>query len=159
MWNTEIKTNKNHPAPFFLRLAFLMGMGICSIVVAVLVLGFGLFEGLMGGGKMQVLQLPGFQELKLDTPGLYAGIYRHRGTSPIPIKAITQMDVRVMSKDDYEEIPVLMNTNGQTFNRMGFQGLPLFNFAISHSGSSNSWITTSACCRTQPVSSAFAPVG
>ncbi|MCG3205632.1 MAG: hypothetical protein KCHDKBKB_02354 [Elusimicrobia bacterium] len=134
MWNTEIKIKNKNSTPFFLQRGFLMTCGITAIVVSFVVLGVGLYEGLTGGGRMKTLQLPGFQEVQLETPGLYAGVYRHRSTKEIPIKALTQLDVRVLSKEDYEEIPVLMNSGGQTFNRMGFQGMPLFNFAIARAG-------------------------
>ena len=136
MWNTEIKSKKiglGNP-PFFLRRTFLITAGIGSIAVSFLVLGFSLYEGFLGAGNMRMLQLPGFHELQLDSPGLYGGVYQHRGAGPMPIKELTQMDVRVMSKDDYEEIPVLMNSTGQTFDRFGMHGLPLFNFAISRPG-------------------------
>lgn len=136
MWETEIKSkkDKSHIVPFFMGRGFLMGLGISFLVLSFVVLGFGLFEGFLGGGKIKMLQLPGFQEVELETAGLYAGVYQHRGTGPLPINSLTKMDVRVMSKEDYEEVPVLMNSSGQTFNRLGFQGLPLFNFAISKPG-------------------------
>lgn len=137
MWDSELK--KKHKAavkpPFFFRRGFLIGTGAASIVLAFVVLGISLFEGFFGGGKVRMLQLPGFHEMELDSAGLYAGIYQHRGTNPMPVKELTQMDVRVMAKDDYEEVPVLMNSAGQTFHRFGMRGLPLFNFAISRPGS------------------------
>lgn len=135
MWNTELKRPKTEHTPIFLRRGFIMGLGISSIVFSLIVLGMSIFEGVFNSGNVHVLELPGFHELKLDKTGLYAGIYQHRATTPLPIKELTQMDVRVMSKDDYEEIPVLMNTSGQTFDRLGVRGLPLFNFAINQAGS------------------------
>lgn len=136
MWNAEIKKKKSPLGenPFFLRRGFLIGVGVVSIVASFVVLGFSLYETVMGGGKIRMIQLPGFHELQLETPGLYAGVYQHRGAGPLPIKELAQMDVRVMSKEDYEEVPVLMNSAGQTFDRLGMRGLPLFNFAIPRSG-------------------------
>lgn len=134
MWNIEIKKKTSDKTPFVLKPAFLLSSGIALIVVSFLVLGFSLYEGFLGGGKIRMIQLPGFHELDLEAPGIYAGVYQHRGSKPFPIKELTQMDVRVMSKDDYEEVPVLMNSSGQTFNRMGMQGLPLFNFAVQRAG-------------------------
>jgi hypothetical protein len=88
----------------------------------------------LSGGNIQMVTLPGFHELKLETPGLYAGIYRHQGRGPIPVKALSQLDVRLMSKNDYQEVPVLMNVTGQTFDRLGVRGMPLFSFVIEQPG-------------------------
>ncbi len=134
MWNAELKKIKHPAHPFFMERGFLIGLGIISIVASVLILGFSLYEGLLNGGRIRVLELPGFHELKLDTAGLYAGVYQHRGNGPLPLKELTQMDVRVMSKEDYEEVPVMMNTTGQAFHQFGLRGLPLFNFAIQTPG-------------------------
>lgn len=112
----------------------LLVAGIVFIVLSVVILSLSLYESFLGGGKVRLVELPGFHELKLDTPGLYAGVYQHRKAGPLPLKELTQMDVRVMSKDDYQEVPVLMNSSGQTFNRLGVQGLPLFNFVIERAG-------------------------
>ena len=38
-----------------------------------------------------------------------------------------------MSKDDYQDVPVLMS-GGQVFSRFGFKGMPLFTFAIETPG-------------------------
>ena len=116
-----------------LRPALLMA-GIGFIVLSVIILSLSLYETFLGGGKVKLVELPGFHELKLDAPGLYAGVYQHRRAGPLPLKELTQMDVRIMSKDDYQEVPVLMNSSGQTFNRLGIQGLPLFNFVIERAG-------------------------
>jgi hypothetical protein len=121
-------------APFFLRPGFLMSLGIASIAVGVIVLGLSVYEAFLSGGKIRVVDLPGFHELKLDTPGLYAGVYEHRGSGPMPVELLSKLDVRLMSKDDYQEVPVLMNTTGQTFNRLGVRGMPVFSFVIEQPG-------------------------
>jgi hypothetical protein len=103
-------------------------------VTGVLIFGLCLWETFGFGGKFRVIEVPGFHELKLDTPGLYAGIYQHRGTGPIPVKELSAVNVHLMKKESYEEVPVLMNNAGQTFNQFGFQGMPLFNFVIQDPG-------------------------
>src|ERR1700753_287296 len=125
---------KDKPTPFFLRGGFLLGLGISSIVVGVVVACLSVYEAFLSGGNIQMVQLPGFHELKLNEPGLYAGIYQHRGQGPIPVKELSQLDVRLMSKTDYQEVPVLMNVTGQTFSRFGLRGMPLFSFVIEQPG-------------------------
>jgi hypothetical protein len=39
-----------------------------------------------------------------------------------------------MSKEDGAEVPVLLNTAGQAVSRMGFKGMPLFNFDAPSAG-------------------------
>jgi hypothetical protein len=135
MWNSEIKQKpKSDTASFFQSRGFLIGFGVASIVLSVIVLGACVYEGFFNGERMKMIELPGFHELKLETPGLYAGVYQHMGSGPLPIKELSQMDVRVMSKDTYEDVPVIMNSAGQTFDRLGMRGLPLFNFAVANAG-------------------------
>ncbi len=136
MWNTEIKQKNKVPLKglFLLDRRFLIGAGITSIILSFVVLGFSIYEGMLGGGRVRMIDLPGFHELDLDSAGLYAGIYQHRSSAPFPLKELSQMDVRVMSKEDYEEVPVLMNSSGQIINRLGIQGMPLFNFMVPRSG-------------------------
>src|SRR4051812_34161185 len=113
---------------------WIIGAGVASIIVSLVIFGLSLWEGFGGGGKVRLVELPGFHEVELETAGLYAGIYQHRGAGPIPVKELSQMDVRIMSKGDYEEIPVLMNTAGQTYDRFGLRGMPLFNFVVQKPG-------------------------
>ena len=134
MWKTDLPSRTKKTDTFFLNRGFLIGVAIACMVTSFAVLGFGLFESFFGGGNIHSLRLPGFQEVKLNSAGLYAGVYQHRGTTPVPVKALSSLDIRVMSKNDYEAVPVLMNNSGQTFERMGFQGYPLFNFQISEPG-------------------------
>jgi hypothetical protein len=111
------------------------GAGIGFIVLAVVILGLGLWEGFIGAGaNLHRLELPGFHELELKEPGLYAGIYQHQGPGPIPAAALAKLSVKVFTKDGFREIPVALNTAGETFARMGQQGMLLFNFAISEPG-------------------------
>src|SRR5438093_1248787 len=93
-----------------------IGAGVAFLVLAAAMLGLTVYEGFFGGGSIQMVELPGFHELNLTKPGLYAGVYQHRGTGPFPIKALSQLDVRIMSKTTYEEVPVLLNNAGQTFD-------------------------------------------
>ncbi len=135
MWNSEIKQkNKSDVASFFQSRGFLIGIGVTSIVASLFVLGLCAYEAFFNGERVKMIELPGFHELKLESAGLYAGVYQHRGTGRMPVKQLTQMDVRVMSKDDYEDVPVAMNTAGQTFDQFGMRGLPLFNFAVRNPG-------------------------
>lgn len=113
----------------------LLTTGIALIVLGVGALGASLWEGFGGFGKnFHVVDLPGFHEIDLKEPGLYGGVYQHQGTGPMPVRALSQMDVRVMFKQTYESIPVLMNTAGQTFDRFGLKGMPVFNFFIQEAG-------------------------
>lgn len=112
----------------------LIATGVTMIVISLVILGMSVYEGFFSGGNVRVVELPGFHELHLNNPGLYAGVYQHRGAGPIPAKELSQMDVRVMSKGDYQEVPVMMNTASQVFERFGMKGMPLFNFAIERGG-------------------------
>jgi len=113
----------------------LIGIGITFIVLSVVILATSAWEGFGGlGKKFQIINLPGFHELQLKEAGLYGGVYQHRGTQPMPARQLMNMDVRILSKDTYESIPVMMNTTGQTFNRLGVRGMPLFNFLIQRPG-------------------------
>jgi hypothetical protein len=112
-----------------------IGLGVVFIIVSLISLGLTVYEGFGGlSGKMTMVKVPGFQELDLKTAGLYAGIYQHRSTGPLPAQALSKLEVRVMSKDSYEEIPVIMNTAAQTVNQFGFQVMPLFNFIAPRAG-------------------------
>lgn len=109
--------------------------GILLIVLACVIGAMSAFEAFKSvQGNFNVIELPGFHELELKEPGLYGGVYQHRGTGPIPIQQLTKLDVRVMDKQTYEQAQVVMNTAGQTFNQMGMRGMPIFNFFIQKPG-------------------------
>ena len=112
----------------------LLGCGVASILLSVLIAGFSIYEAVLGGGKIQMVKLPGFHEVKLDSAGLYVGLYQHRSNAPLPAEQLSKMDVRLLSKDDYQEVPVVMNLAGQIINRFGIQGMPLFNFVVESPG-------------------------
>lgn len=113
----------------------LLGIGVGFVGLAVVMLGLSLWEAFGGfSGKIRMVELPGFHELDLENPGLYAGIYQHRSRKPLPVKALSSMDVRIMAKDSYEEVPVLMNNTGQTISRFGIEVMPLFNFVVQQPG-------------------------
>jgi hypothetical protein len=112
----------------------IVGVGTGLIVLSIIVLAMALWEAFGSAANFRALRVPGFHELKLDEPGAYVGLYQHRGNGPIPARELSRLDVRVMSKGDFQEIPVLMNTAGQAYNRMGLQGMPVFNFVISEAG-------------------------
>jgi len=120
--------------PKYLR-GSLVGLGVILIVLGSLVLLMSLWEGFGGlRNRFITIELPGFHELDLKDAGLYGGVYQHQRPGPIPAKELTKMDVRIMAKRDYREVPVLMNTTGQTFDRLGMRGMPLFNFSIEEPG-------------------------
>jgi len=112
-----------------------IGLGVGLIGIALLVLGLSIWDIASNlSGQFFSLELPGFQELTLKTPGLYAGVYQHHGQAPIPAEALSKMQVRIFSEETYENVPVVMNTTGQTFQQMGLKGMPLFNFVIQKAG-------------------------
>lgn len=112
----------------------IVGIGAAFLVLGVVTLGLALWEAFGGASKVRVVDVPGFHELKLDEAGAYVGLYQHRGATPIPHRELARLDVRVMSKGDYQEVPVLMNSGGQYFSRMGMQGMPVFNFVAPRAG-------------------------
>lgn len=113
----------------------LVGIGSAFIVLAVVILGTMAWE-VFGGAtnKFMVIELPGFHELTLKNPGLYAGVYQQRGQGAIPVDALSHMEIHVMSKKTFQEIPLLMNNTGQTFSQFGLRGMPLFNFMAPDAG-------------------------
>ncbi len=120
---------------FPLNHAAVIGTGIALIVLACVMAGLSLWEAFGGfSRRFRMIRLPGFHELKLDKEGLYAGVYQHQGATPLPAKELSQMQVQIFSKGDYREVPVLMNTAGQTFTQFGMAGMPLFNFMIDRPG-------------------------
>jgi hypothetical protein len=133
--NNKPPKKSERPTPFFLKPAFLIGPGVASIAIGVLVLGMSLYETFLSGSKIRSVSLPGFHEVTLEEPGMYAGVYQHQGQGALPVSTLMRMDVRLMSKDDYQEVPVSMNMTGQTFNRLGVQGMPVFSFVVDRAGS------------------------
>ena len=113
----------------------LVAVGASFIALAIIMLGLSLWEAFGGAARFHVIRVPGFHELNLEKPGVYIGLYQHHGSGPLPIQALSHLDVRVMSKNDFKEVPVLMNSAGQYFSRMGMQGMPVFNFEIPEAGS------------------------
>ena len=112
-----------------------MGAGIGSITLSCIILAIGLWEAFVGvKGQINVIELPGFHQMEFKNAGLYAGVYQHTGQGPMPVAALSKLDVRVLSKTNDEEIPVVVNTTGQTFSRLGQQGMLLFNFVIQNPG-------------------------
>ncbi len=113
----------------------LVGIGTGLMVLSVLIIGVSLWEGLGGVGRgIKTFSVPGFQELDLDTPGLYAGVYQHQGEGPVPVEALSKLDVRILSKESYQDVPVLMNSSGQSFGRLGLRGMVLFNVLVEKPG-------------------------
>jgi len=113
----------------------ILSTGLVFIVLACVVGVMSLYEAFFGWrGNMIVVEVPGFQELKLKTPGHYVGLYQHRQTSPIPVEALSKIEIHILSKDTYQEVPVAVNTTGQVVERMGMKAMPLFNFVIETPG-------------------------
>lgn len=112
----------------------LVGIGTAFIILAIAMLGVALWEGFGGAAKMKILRVPGFHEVKLDQAGLYVGAYQHTGQGTMPVRELSRLDVRVTSKDEGTEVPVLMNTTGQAVSRLGFRGMPVFNFIAPRAG-------------------------
>jgi hypothetical protein len=129
--DTTIHRKKKVPA--FSKNA-IVGVGTAFIVLSIIMLGMSLWEAFGKAAGFRLLRVPGFHELQLDEPGAYIGLYQHRGNGPLPVRELSRLDVRVMSKGDFQEIPVLMNSAGQAYNRMGMQGMPVFNFVIPEAG-------------------------
>lgn len=133
-FDTSVK-KKNEQKKIRLGRGVGIGLGVSFIIVSIVILGLSVFEGFGGlSGKFLSMRVPGFQEMDLKSPGLYAGIYQHRSSAPMPSQALSKLEVRVMSKDSYEEVPVVMNTAGQTASQFGFQVMPLFNFIAPRAG-------------------------
>ncbi len=112
-----------------------VGAGVGFIVLSFGLLGLGLWEAFVGAGaSIHRLELPGFHELELKEPGLYAGLYQHQGPGAIPAGDLSRMSVKVFAKEGFQEVPVMMNKTGETFERMGQRGMVLFNFALNEPG-------------------------
>lgn len=113
----------------------LIGTGAALIVLAVVIAAASLWESFGGAAaRLQRLTVPGFQQVELGEAGLYGAVYQHRGPGPMPAAALARLDVRIMSKTTYEDVPVLMNRTGQTFDRFGVRGMPVFNFVAQAPG-------------------------
>ncbi|MCB4756546.1 MAG: hypothetical protein LHV69_05885 [Elusimicrobia bacterium] len=111
----------------------LIGFGVGFILIGCLIGLMSLWEAFVGvRGEIKVVDLPGFHELKFKNPGLYAGLYQHRSKAPLPVNALEKLDVHLMTKDTYEEIPVI--PVNQTFTRLGMPMMILFNFVIQNPG-------------------------
>lgn len=130
--NDAIKPKKQLPTT--MNRGVLIGIGVGLIVISLVALALSAWEGFFKSGKIQLVNVPGFQEIQLEEPGLYGGLYQHQGNDPLPVEFLQKLDVRILSKGDYEEIPVLMNTQGQTFERLGMRGMPVFNFVVEYPG-------------------------
>ena len=44
------------------------------------------------------------------------------------------MSIKVFAKDGFQEVPVALNSSGETFTRLGQTGMVLFNFGINQPG-------------------------
>ena len=112
-----------------------IGLGVGLIGISVLILGLSIWDVASDlSGQFFTIELPGFQELDLKIPGLYAGVYQHHGNTPIPAEELSKLQVRIFSEETYTNVPVMMNTTGQTFQQMGLKGMPLFNFIVQKAG-------------------------
>ncbi len=129
--DTTIKRKRRIPG---LSRSAWLGIGVAFVALSFVMAGASLWEAFGGAANVRVIRVPGFHELKLDEAGLYVGVYQQTGTAAIPARELSQLDVRVMAKDEYEEVPVLMNTSGQAVSRMGFRGMPVFNFVAPKAG-------------------------
>lgn len=127
-----IKKKKKEIAPPSRGL--LIGLGAAFFVLAAITVGLTVYESFAHNGRFQMIEVPGFHELKLENAGMYAGIYQHNTTGPLPVQELSKLDIHVMSKGDYREVPVYTNSAGQVFNQFGLQGMPVFNFMIEQPG-------------------------
>jgi len=130
-FDTEI----SRPKKVQMSHTILMGTGAGMLALGVAIGALALWEA-FGGVSTGVrrVEVPGFQELNLETSGMYAGVYQHQGNGPIPIQALTHLDVHIMSKANYQDVPVIMNTTGQIASQLGVLALPVFNFQIDQPG-------------------------
>lgn len=109
--------------------------GIASILLATVIALAAVWDGFFRLGRQaQLIEVPGFHVLDLETPGVYAGVYQQQGPGNIPTEALSRLDVRVASKETYQEVPVMMNKSGQILSQFGVQGMMLFNFLIDKPG-------------------------
>lgn len=125
--------NRKRRVPQMKRTTWI-AFGAASLALAVVMLALSLWEAFGGAAKMRVIPVPGYHELSLDKAGLYVGVYQHAGQGPMPVRELSRLDVRVTSTDRYEDVPVLMNSAGQSVSRLGFRGMPVFNFVAPHAG-------------------------
>jgi hypothetical protein len=108
---------------------------IASFVLAVAIATAAVWDGFFKlGQQAQIIEAPGFHVLDLETPGVYAGVYQHRGNGPMPVEDLSRLDVHVMSKETYQEVPVMMNKSGQILSKFGTQGMVVFNFLTDKPG-------------------------
>ncbi len=120
--------------PMSIKSAFLWG-GISCLVFGVIIVGAGAWDTFFRVGRQtQVVEAPGFHVLDLETPGVYAGIYQHRGDGPIPVEALSRLDVRLSAKETYQEVPVMMNKSAQVFSQLGVRAVLVCNFLIEKPG-------------------------
>lgn len=109
--------------------------GVGFVVLATVFLFLGLWEGFVGAGaSIHRLEMPGFNDVDLKEPGLYAGLYQHQGPGNVPAAALAKMSVKVFAKEGFQEVPVAVNAAGETFSRLGQTGMVLFNFGITEPG-------------------------
>lgn len=113
----------------------LLTVGVVFIVLSVVILGVSLWEGFVGSSA-RVLQItvPGFHQFELKDAGMYGAVYQHRSNGPMPISALSKLDVQILSGETYRPVPVVMNTAGRVFERMGFKGMAVFNFVVDQPG-------------------------
>jgi len=109
--------------------------GTVFILLSFLLLGAAIWEGVKGVKDNYFnISLPGFHELDLKSPGLYAGVYQQQGKAPLPFDVLTNLEIRIFEKGSYAEVPVNLNRVGQTFDRLGQAGMLVFNFIIQNPG-------------------------
>jgi len=113
----------------------LIAVGVVLIILACVILGVSLWESFGASkGKVHQVNAPDFHELDLQQGGLYGAVYQHRTPGPMPIEALTHLKAQLLFRETFEQIPLTFNTAGQTFERLGVRGMPLFNFFIHEPG-------------------------
>lgn len=109
--------------------------GTVFILLSFVMLGVGVWEGINSVRKNYFqIQLPGFHELELDSAGLYAGVYQYQGSVPVPRDVLSQLEIRIFSKGDFQEVPVYSTPVGQPVTRLGQSVVPVFSFAVDRPG-------------------------
>ncbi len=113
----------------------LIGVGVVFIFLSVLILGLGIWEGYSSVRQnVHMITVPGFHSLKLKSAGPYMGIYQHSGRGAVPIKLLTGMEYRLISKDGTREVPVNGNRTGDIMMRGGREAMIALNFILEEAG-------------------------
>ena len=123
---------KDQLTPQQIRWSYLLGAVICAVGIIIFWVAVGSVAW-NTARNVQKITLPGEAYLKFRKPGIYLGVYSHRGEDPVPMEALSGLSLSLTNTFSGQPLP-LAKMPPAAFSMAGQQGVALFQTEAPEAG-------------------------